>query len=341
MILAFIQFLAIIALIIWATLFSMMFLYYAALVLLAIIIMINIAFTIFYTCVFNRKITPKDKHVKYKEGKITKNELRKFIVPSDELFHRYFVNHRCVSITIAIFTFMCTFKCNKAYYSHFYSFGMFKARWTQGKYYRKSMTIFCIVSMVIDALIICLCIASLLNITVYSNMLWVTAVEVAVLSLLLIVLGCIELYMMKEYLKYNERKTTTNVRQKFDVSSANDFLDKDSRQTMMKNLLMNVKTNQDMFLNNKLDDLLEMFGDRKCKSMIELGTGWEKEVDPRQVITWPLSPNKKAEYDGEYHFNKDDMIGGYDDNVYADCKARDPVYEVAVQGDQSQQDFMR
>ena len=106
---------------------------------------------------------------------------------------------------------------------------MFKARWTQGKYYRKSMTIFCIVSMVIDALIICLCIASLLNMTVYSNMLWVTAVEVAVLSLLLIILGCIELYMMKEYLKYNERKTSVNLRQKFDVSNANDFLDKDSR----------------------------------------------------------------------------------------------------------------
>ena len=118
------------------------------------------------------------------------------------------------------------------------------------------MTIFCIVSMVIDALIICLCIASLLQLSVYSNMLWVTAFEVAFLSLLLIILGCVELYMMKEYLKYNERKTTTNVRQKFDVSSANDFLDKDSRQTMMKNLLMNVKTNQDMFLNNKLDDLL-------------------------------------------------------------------------------------
>lgn len=166
------------------------------------------------------------------------------------------MNHRCVSCTIAIFTFMCTFKCNKAYYSHFYSFGMFKARWTQGKYYRKSMTIFCIVSMVIDALIICLCIASLLPLAVYSNMLWVTAVEVAVLSLLLIILGCVELYMMKEYLKYNERKTSVNLRQKFDVSSANDFLDKDSRQIMMKNLLMNVKTNQDMFLNNKLDDLL-------------------------------------------------------------------------------------
>lgn len=138
---------------------------------------------------------------------------------------------------------MCTFKCNKLYYSHFFSFGMFKARWTQGHYYRKSMTMFCIVSMVIDALIICLCIASLLNMVVYSNMLWVTTFEVAVLSLLLIILGCVELYMMKKYLKYNERKTSVNMRAKFDVSSANDFLDKDSRQYMMKNLLMNVKTN--------------------------------------------------------------------------------------------------
>ena len=48
----------------------------------------------------------------------------------------------------------------------------------------------------------------------------------------------------------------TNSRQKWDVSSGNDFLDKDSREQMMKNLLRNVRTNQDMFLNNNLDDLL-------------------------------------------------------------------------------------
>ena len=83
--------------------------------------------------------------------------------------------------------------------------------------------------MVIDAMLICLCIASLLGMVVYSNMLWVTAVEVAVLSALLIILGCIELFKMKEYLKYNERYTSSNVRQKFEVSSANDFMDKDSR----------------------------------------------------------------------------------------------------------------
>ncbi len=109
----------------------------------------------------------------------------------------------------------------------------------------------------------------------------------------------------------------------------------------MKNLLRNVKTNQDMFLNNKLDDLLNQFGDRRCKSMIELGTGWDKEDDPRRVITWPLTPSKIAEYDGEYHFTKEDMIGGFEDNVYAEAKVKDPVYEVAVQGDQGEQDFMR
>lgn len=206
-----------------------MFLFWAAIALLACLILLNIIFQIFFSCVFNRRITPKDKYRKYKEGKITKAELKRFIVPSDELFYRYIANHRCFACFIAIFTFSCTFKCNKAYYSHFYSFGMFKARWSQGRYYRKSMTIFCIVAMVIDALLICLCIASLLGMVVYSNMLWVTAVEVAVLSALLIILGCIELFKMKEYLKYNERYTSTNVRQKFEVSSANDFMDKDSR----------------------------------------------------------------------------------------------------------------
>ena len=177
-------------------------------------------------------------------------------------------------------------------------------------------------------------------------MLWITCVEVAALSLFLIIFGCIELYKMKDYLAYNEAPKTGTLgwdsktnRNKFDVSSVNDFLDKDSREVMMKNLLKNVRSNQDMFLNNKLDDLLNLFGDRRCKSMIELGTGWDKEDDPRVCITWPLTPSKKAEYDGDYKFTKNDMIGCFDDNVYAECKVKE-IYEVAVQGDQGQQDFM-
>ena len=333
-----------IALIIWAVLFGTMLLFFAGCVLLAFMVILNIVFQIFYTYTFNRNVTPKDKTRKYKEGKLSANELKKFIVPSDEMFMNYAKKHKCWSWTVAIFTFMCTFKCNKSYYSRFYSFDMFKARWTQGKYYRKSMTCFCIVSIVIDALIICVCVAALITMQAFSNMLWITTVEVLALSILLIAFGCIELYQLKNYLQYNEQQQQkwgmTNSRQKFDVSSANDFLDKDSREQMMKNLLRNVRTNQDMFLNNKLDDLLNQFGDRRCKSMIELGTGWDKEDDPRRNITWPLSPDKIAEYDGEYKFTKEDMIGGFEDNVYAEAKKKDPVFEVAVQGDQPQQDFM-
>jgi hypothetical protein len=43
---------------------------------------------------------------------------------------------------------------------------------------------------------------------------------------------------------------------------------------MMRGLIAKVKGNKDIFLNNKLDELLNEFGDRKCKSMINLGTGW-------------------------------------------------------------------
>lgn len=59
---------------------------------------------------------------------------------------------------------------------------------------------------------------------------------------------------------------------------------------MMGNLLKQVKFNKALFLNNKLDELLSQFGDRRCKSMHDLGTGWLLEDDPRLMITWPVSP---------------------------------------------------
>ena len=84
-----------------------------------------------------------------------------------------------------------------------------------------------------------------------------------------------------------------------------------------------------MFLNNRLDYLLNEFGDRRCKSMIELGTGWDKENDPRRVITWPLSPDKIVEYDGDYKFTRDDMIGG-EDNCYFEARDKNLGHEVAI-----------
>ena len=59
---------------------------------------------------------------------------------------------------------------------------------------------------------------------------------------------------------------------------------------MIQGLIYKVQANKNLFLNNKLDELLDLFGDRRCKSMIELGTGWDKEEDPRRIITIPMSP---------------------------------------------------
>lgn len=217
-------------------------LFFAGCILLTVQVLVNITFQFFYAYTFNRQIAPADKVRKYKEGIIERPQLDKFIEPSDPEFVRYSKKHECWSWTVAFFTFLCTFKCNKSYYSHFYSFSMFKAKWTHGKYYRKSMTCFGILSMIIDGLIICVCVAALLTMEVFSNMLWITTVEVAVLSLLLIIFGCIELFLLKKYLAYTEE--TDPSMKRINVASANDdFLDKESREVMMKNLLRNVKTN--------------------------------------------------------------------------------------------------
>jgi hypothetical protein len=119
-----------------------------------------------------------------------------------------------------------------------------------------------------------------------------------------------------------------------------EMLNKEQRSEMMKRLIGDVKKNQDLFLNNKLDDLLKMFGDRKCRSAVELSTGWEKVQDPRKIVTWPLTPEHLKEYDPNYKFTKDDMFGCHEDNVYAEAKVKPEAHPVAVQGDQGQQDFM-
>ena len=56
-----------------------------------------------------------------------------------------------------------------------------------------------------------------------------------------------------------------------------------------------VKGNRDLFLNNKLDELLQDFGGRRCKSMIDFGN--EKEEDDRKVRSFPLTPKSRKEYE--------------------------------------------
>lgn len=107
------------------------------------------------------------------------------------------------------------------------------------------------------------------------------------------------------------------------------------RRLLMNDLLKHVKHNKQLFLNNKLDELLQDFGERKCKSMLDLGTGWNLEDDPRLAITWPVSPMLKEDFAemADFKFTKDDAYGLQGNNVYADAKSKFMGMDFGIQED--------
>jgi hypothetical protein len=50
----------------------------------------------------------------------------------------------------------------------------------------------------------------------------------------------------------------------------------------------------EVFLDIKLEELLNIFGRRQCKSCVEFDTGVKHESDDRVVRSWPLSPREEA-----------------------------------------------
>jgi hypothetical protein len=50
----------------------------------------------------------------------------------------------------------------------------------------------------------------------------------------------------------------------------------------------------EVFLDIKLEELLNIFGRRQCKSCVEFDTGARYEADDRGVRSWPLSPREEA-----------------------------------------------
>lgn len=98
-----------------------------------------------------------------------------------------------------------------------------------------------------------------------------------------------------------------------------------------------MKHNKLLFLNNKLDELINAFGNRKCKSMLDLGTGWPLEDDPRLAITWPCSPALRDDYNeqlgDDFKFTADDAYGVQGNNVYADVKSKFMGMDFGTQDD--------
>lgn len=101
------------------------------------------------------------------------------------------------------------------------------------------------------------------------------------LSLLSILLGSVELWLLKRKLSYTEEardKSRLKLGSGIGSESSDDKdLDKkfdkkkmSERRIMMMSLLRQVKNNKQLFLNNKLDELIHAFGDRRCSSMADL-----------------------------------------------------------------------
>jgi L-lactate permease len=237
----------------------------AAIITLAAII-INIAFAISFKRKFNSHVLPVDMDRRVRLGKISYREAWKHRKPIDENFNLFKRQHRCTAYSIFILTTTMNYKFNKAFYTFFYDLKMFQVRFTNTSYYRKMLTTYHIISVIcIDLALICVDITCLTMIE-DNNQLWVTVVETLILSLLSIILGSIELYMLKQSLEYTETKKNKVKLEGIDSSDSMEEYrnpkfkwDKGKmteRRLLMDDLLKSVKHNRALFLNNKLDELL-------------------------------------------------------------------------------------
>lgn len=99
---------------------------------------LNWLFFFFYLCKYQLTTLPESKKKLVREGKLNMAEAKKkFTLNGDNEFAAYVKRHKCFSIMLTFISLGWDFKLNKLYYSHFYSFSVFKAKWTDIKYYRK------------------------------------------------------------------------------------------------------------------------------------------------------------------------------------------------------------
>jgi hypothetical protein len=253
---------------------------------------------------------PMEYERRWRLGKMTKAEANKHKEPIDDKFNLYKRQFKSCVYTVYGFSSLLGFQVNMAFYSFFYDLKPFQAHFEKAKYYRKMLTWYLIAYIIlVNLTTICIDITCLTMIE-NKNQLHITVVETLIFAIVSIILISIELYVIKYSLEYTEPKKDKlkfksakdsdddsdsweeykNLDKKFDKGKASQ------RRLLMDDLLRHVKHNKLLFLNNKLDELLNAFGNRKCKSMLDLGTGWPLEDDPRLAITWPCSPNLREDY---------------------------------------------
>jgi cation transport regulator ChaB len=96
----------------------------------------NIAFQTYFNKHFGKRDLLPEKKAQVKKWSASKRrenkaELERLKVPVDAKFGVYKSAHSQAYKVISVLTCITSFKVNKILYSHFYSFGMFKATWSK------------------------------------------------------------------------------------------------------------------------------------------------------------------------------------------------------------------
>lgn len=234
---------------------------------------------------------------------------------ADPEFYKHMTKYKKTNRCITSMTMLCSFKTNKMWYSAFYGHGNFITMFSHRRRYEKMMIAFCIFHMIsVDLVLFAVDVAGIGTLTSASsqiNQLLITVIETAVLSLLNVILGSWELKNLRDILDaVQESHYKKGLKGLGDAEY--DALDQTSKEAYLKTILAKIGKNEDMFLNNTLDDLLKMMGNRRCKSMYELPTGWEKEKPLSIALTCPLAPMFKGD---RAAIDKN----AREDNVYHDC----------------------
>lgn len=143
-------------------------------------------------------------------------------------------------------------------------------------------------------------------------------IETLVLSLINIIAGAWELKNLILILDEVEEGMSKMPRPYYGGEGTDD-LSKEQKENLLKGLMSKVKNNKALFLNNKLDDLIASFGDRRCKSMDDqllrihdddrIGPDAWNAYDDRITMTEPLTPDARKRYAKVGPFRPEDAYG--------------------------------
>lgn len=313
-----------------------------SLIIFIVIVVINVLYLVWYLKTFAIKkpayVGQRIRH-KGREIEIMNEEMgKKYPQPVDKKFNTWFTKHQFPTYLIFASTGIIHFKTSKMLYSHFYMFDMFKFQWDKATLLKTTQTKWQLIFL--GAVDIIMIIVGIVGIVLVMGspltQLTITLIETIVLSIYLIILQFIERAYIDRIFEYTENPSklqTSEAMKKYDG--------KKSRKLQMNNLLLKVKNSSSAaFKDNKLSDLLHMFGNRRCKSMNELATGWPDEEDPRKAHTWPISRQleEQMEIAGLKKFTQEDSYA-LQDNCYAEGVHRLKGKDKNIQGDAAKMEF--